>query len=136
MSALIEKMVILNKSKKYWTKFATKSSWNEKMLTNQQLIFYIKTCRCLGCSYILTWTLLMDGWFFKNARKTSTQRANCNLIVCYYSGFNLLLTPNQNHFVISTQTVLYHFHSFCIESPAYPRFQPSCKRWILLKLQS
>ena len=35
MCALIEKMINLNKNKKGWKKFATKSSWNEKMLKNQ-----------------------------------------------------------------------------------------------------
>ena len=36
MCALIEKTVNLNKNKIDWAKFATKSSWDEKMSKNQQ----------------------------------------------------------------------------------------------------
>ena len=43
MCALIEKMVVnLDKNKKGWTKFATKPSWNEKMLKNQQFSFLLQ----------------------------------------------------------------------------------------------
>ena len=41
MCALLEKMVNLNKSKKSWTKFATKSSWNKKNVKKSAIQFFI-----------------------------------------------------------------------------------------------
>ena len=91
MCAFTGKMINLNKPKKGWTKFAKKSSWNKKMLKNQQFsIFHFKTCSCLGYSYILTSTLLMNCLFFKHTRTSSTCKISYNLIsyfIYYYLSF-------------------------------------------------
>ena len=63
MYALIEKMVHLNKKKKDWTKFSIKSSWNEKMLKNQQFNFSLQKLQFFRL-YLHSNLNFTNGWLF------------------------------------------------------------------------
>ena len=79
MCALIEKIVNLNKKKR---------------------LDQVGKPFSLRYSYIVTSKLLIDGWFFKHTRKTLHREGKLKTNhLCYYSGLNVLFTPNQSHFV-------------------------------------
>lgn len=73
--------VVVHLWKKIFPECHKKSGWNEKILKNLNLTFHFKTCKCLAKSYILTSTLLVDRWYFKQARKSNTCKVNWNLII-------------------------------------------------------
>ena len=76
------------------------------MLKNQQFNFTFQNLQLLR-SYLHSNLNVTDGWLiFQHTIKKHHMHGKLKLNhLSYYSGFNLLLTPNQNHCEISAQSI-------------------------------